>query len=207
VLTESGIGICRAYLETILKNRFYTGYFLWQGVAYKGTHEPLIDAVTFDRVQRVFSGRNKPKYRKHDFAFAGLLTWAHDGCTVTTELHKGKYVYYRCSYGRGKCGLPCMREQQVSDRLGDVLRDIYVPDHVVKAIVQRVESDQGHAETERRERLAGIQQLSSDSRQSDRAWTRCTRTSWTGRSMSNSGRERYPNGVSRSESSKVRQNR
>ena len=158
VLTESGISICRAYLETMLKNRFYTGYFLWQGIEYKGTHEPLIDAVSFDRVQRVFSQRNKPKYRKHDFAFAGLLTCAHDGCTVTTELHKGKYVYYRCSYGRGKCNLPYMREQQVSDGLGDVLRDIYVPDHVVQAIVQRIESDQGHAEIERRERLAGIEQ-------------------------------------------------
>lgn len=46
----------------------------------------------------------------------------------------------------------------MSVQLGEILRDIYVPDHVVQAIVQRVESDKGNAEIERRERLSGIQQ-------------------------------------------------
>ena len=44
---------------------------------------------------------------------------------MTAEKQKGKYVYYRCSHGRGKCSLPYMREQEVSDRIGDVLNDIY----------------------------------------------------------------------------------
>jgi DNA invertase Pin-like site-specific DNA recombinase len=127
-LAETGVSICRAYLETILKNRFYRGDFMWQGIEYKGTHEPLIAADLFERVQRVFAGYNKPKYRKHSFAFAGLLTCAHDGCTVTAELHKQKYVYYRCSYGRGKCALPYMPEPEVSNKLGEVLKDIYVPE-------------------------------------------------------------------------------
>ena len=131
---------------------------MWGGVKYKGKHEPLIDAATFDRVQRVFASHNKPKYRKHDFAFAGLLTCAHDGCTVTTELHKGKYVYYRCSFGRGKCDLPYMPEQRVSEALGDVLKNIYVPDHVVHAIVHSIENDQGRAEADRQGQLADVKQ-------------------------------------------------
>jgi len=65
---------------------------MWQGVEYKGTHEPLISSQLFDQVQGVFAGRNKPKHRKHAFAFAGLLKCAHDGCTVTTEKQKRKYV-------------------------------------------------------------------------------------------------------------------
>jgi site-specific DNA recombinase len=158
VLAETGIKICRAYLETILKSRFYLGYFLWQGIEYKGTHQPLIDIGVFERVQRVFAGRNKPKCHKHDFAFAGLLRCAHDGCTVTAELHKGKYVYYRCSYGRGKCDLPYMREQQVSEQLGEVLKDIYVPENIVRAIVESVASDQDRVKAERQERLLGIRQ-------------------------------------------------
>jgi site-specific DNA recombinase len=84
-LNELGLRLARSYFETILKNRFYRGYFVWQGVEYKGTHEPLISANLFDRVQDVFAGRNKPKHRKHAFAFAGLLKCAHDGCTVTAE--------------------------------------------------------------------------------------------------------------------------
>src|ERR1700758_375162 len=102
LLKTLGVRINRSYLETILKNPFYIGRFVWQGIEYKGPHEPLISLELFQRVQDTFAGRNKPKYRRHDFAFAGLLTCAHDGCTVTTELQKRKYVYYRCSHGRGK---------------------------------------------------------------------------------------------------------
>ena len=157
VISETGLRISRGYLEKLLKSRFYLGYFVWQGVEYKGTHAALIDSATWERVQSVFAGRNKPKHGKHNFAFSGLLTCSHDGCTVTTELHKGKYVYYRCSYGRGKCELPYMPEPQVSDRLGEVLENIYVPDDVVRAIVESLAGDQDRAEAQRRERLTCTQ--------------------------------------------------
>jgi site-specific DNA recombinase len=105
VHAETGILINRSYLEVMLKNPFYIGRFVWRGIEYKGAHTPLISPELFQRVQDAFSGHNKPKYRKHQFAFAGILRCAHDGCTVTTELQKNKYVYYRCSHGRGRCSL------------------------------------------------------------------------------------------------------
>jgi hypothetical protein len=157
-LNELGLRLARSYFETILKNRFYLGYFVWQGVEYKGTHEPIISGQVFDRVQDVFAGRNKPKHRKHAFAFAGLLKCAHDGCTVTAERQKGKYIYYRCSHGRGKCSLPYMREQEVSDRMGEVLKDIYVPETVAATIVASLSSDSARADAERQKRLDATQQ-------------------------------------------------
>ena len=106
----------------------------------------------------MFARRNKPKHRKHVFAFAGLLKCAHDGCTVTAELQKGKYVYYRCSHGRGKCSLPYMREQEVSDRMGELLKDICVPQMIAQRIVNALQSDSAHAEAERQKRIAVTQQ-------------------------------------------------
>ena len=158
VLEKTGVRLCRAYLETILKNRFYIGYFAWGGIEYKGTHSPLVETGLFERVQRVFLSHNKPKYRKHEFAFGGLLRCAHDGCTVTAELQKKKYVYYRCSHGRGKCDLPYMPETQISDRLGELLKGIVVPDHVARAIVESIQNDQGTANAERLRRLADAKQ-------------------------------------------------
>ena len=155
---ETRVRLSRAYLETILKNQFYLGYFLWQGIQYKGTHTPIVETTSVDRVQAVFAGHNKPKYRKHNFAFSRLLTCAHDGCTVTTELHKGKYVYYRCSFGRGKCDLPYMPEPQISDKLGDVLKNIYVPDEVVRAIVKSVQENEKRGDTQRQQQLASVNQ-------------------------------------------------
>ena len=158
ILRESGVQICRAYLEIILKNPFYIGRFLWQGIEYKGTHEPLVSAGFFQRVQDTFAGRNKPKYRKHHFAFAGLLTCAHDGCTVTTELQKGRYVYYRCSHGRGKCSLPYLREQDVSDRLGELLKQIYVPETIARTVVDSLQADLNRSEQKRQEEMAALRQ-------------------------------------------------
>ena len=158
VRSETGIGINRSYFEKMLKNRFYIGFFRWQGVEYKGHHDRLIDFSLFQRVQDVFSGRNKGKRREHDFAFAGLLSCAHDGCTITSELHKGKYVYYRCSYGRGKCDLPYMPEPVLSEKLGTILKDIYVPDHVVRAVVDCMSGDQGRAEAQREAQVSSARQ-------------------------------------------------
>jgi len=158
IFEESGVRINRAYLEAMLKNPFYIGRFLWRGVEYKGIHSPLISPERFERVQRVFGSRSKPKYRKHNFAFAGLLRCAHDGCTVTTELQKGRYIYYRCSQGRGKCSLPYMREQDLSDRLGELVKCIYVPETVARGIVHSLNADLGQSEARRRDQMTALRQ-------------------------------------------------
>jgi site-specific DNA recombinase len=118
----------------------------------------LVSLELFQRVQDRFAGRNKPKYRKHNFAFAGLLTCAHDGCTVTTELQKGRYVYYRCSHGCGKCSLPYMREQDVSERMGELLKQIYVPETIARTIVDSLNADLNRSEGERQEQIARFKQ-------------------------------------------------
>jgi site-specific DNA recombinase len=158
LLVETGVKINRAYLETILKNPFYIGRFLWRGVEYKGVHAPLISVELFQRVRDVFCGRNKPKYRKHQFAFAGLLQCAFDGCTVTTERQKARYIYYRCSHGRGKCSLPYMREEDLSDRLGEILDGIQVPDEVAGRIVSRLHTDLETSESRCNDRLVSLHQ-------------------------------------------------
>jgi hypothetical protein len=58
------VRISGAYLETVLKNPFYMGRFIRQGIEYKGTHEPLVSPELFQRAHDTFAGRNKPKYRK-----------------------------------------------------------------------------------------------------------------------------------------------
>ena len=120
----------------------YLGFFEWGGVEYRGKHQPIISPELFAAAQAAMHGHHKGRYGKHEIAFRGLLTCAHDDCTVTAELKKGKYVYYRCSGHRGKCDLPRFREEQISKRLGEVLQNIQVPDEVCACIVSRLEVDQ-----------------------------------------------------------------
>ena len=59
---------------------------------------------------------------------------------------------YRFRHGRDKCSLPYMREQEVSDRVGKVLKDIYVPETVAETIVSSLDSDRARADSERQKR-------------------------------------------------------
>ena len=163
IYRETGRKIPKSYVEKLLKNPFYCGLFVWAGKTYQGTHTPLITSDLFASVQEVFRGHNRSRYRKHEFAFGGLLQCAYDNCTVTAELKKGKYVYYRCSGYRGKCALPRFREADMGLRLGQLLKAIYIPDAILRLLQKSLKEDQDRSESWRRQererlqrRLAGI---------------------------------------------------
>jgi site-specific DNA recombinase len=151
-----GTGISKANLHKMLTNPFYIGQFHWSGHTYGGTHPTFISPDLYAQVQSVLQGHNKPKYSKHDIAFRGLLTCAHDHCTVTAELKKNKYVYYRCSKGRGPCELPRFREQEIAEKMGRVLQDVHIPEEVVRTIeasLQRVHTEMHNRTAQERTRL------------------------------------------------------
>ncbi len=143
---EFRVNLAKSYLDRLLKNPFYIGQFYWEGKLYRGTHAALVSPALFEQVQRVFGGRNKPRYRTREFAYRGLLTCAYDHCKVTAELKKGKYTYYRCTQFRGKCDLPYFREEELGERLGKILLDIHIPDAVLVTLQQALLSNNGRDE-------------------------------------------------------------
>jgi hypothetical protein len=156
IKAEFGQSMAKGYLERLLKNPFYVGLFIWEGKTYTGTHTPLVSVDQFEQVQNIFRGRNKPKYRKHEFAFRGLLTCAYDHCLVTAEIKKSKYIYYRCTQSRGKCALPYFCEEEIGDRLGQILKDIHIPDEVFSKLQTSLLTDKTSQESsynQQKERL------------------------------------------------------
>ena len=188
IKARTGKYINRSYLHTMLRNKFYVGSFQWGGNTYSGKHDTFISRNLFETVQDVFDGHNKPRYQKHDIAFRGLLTCAHDGCTITAELKKQKYVYYRCSGYRGKCELPRFREEEVSSKLGELLKNIHIPDAILERIQESLRSDQvrmRNVSAQQRQKLE--QRLSDVRRRMDQAYTdkldgRITEDFWERRS-------------------------
>jgi site-specific DNA recombinase len=150
---EFGADLAKGYLERLLKNPFYMGQFYWEGKIYQGTQTPLVSPELFYQTQDVFQGRNKPRYRTHDFPYRGLLVCAYDNCKVTAEIKKGKYVYYRCTQFRGKCELPYIREEQLGDRLGGILRNIRIPDAVLAQLQESLYSDKNREAESRAEQM------------------------------------------------------
>ena len=142
---ETGKKISKSGIHLMLQNHFYVGLITWGGKRYSGTHELFITSKLFNEVQTVLAGSNRPKYSKRDIAFRGLMNCAYDGCKLTGDVQKERYVYYRCTGHRGKCDLPRFREEDIANRLGEPLKRLQVPPEIVSQIVSTLRDDQKHA--------------------------------------------------------------
>ena len=82
------------------------------------------------------AGRARPRKRKKDFAFTGLITCSGCGGSVTADEKKGgRYIYYHCA---AKCeAVKYIPEAKVSEQLGEAIRSIVMPAEVVD-VVRRV---------------------------------------------------------------------
>ena len=146
----------RSNIERILKNPIYTGRFLWKGKLFRGIHDPIITEGLFDEVQAQFRRCCKPKSNTRQFAFKGLLTCGHCGCVITAELKKGKYVYYRCTNGKGKCKQPYIREEKLAETFAEVVGRVRIDSSQVDDIRKALKSS---FETEKEYRSKEIAKL------------------------------------------------
>ena len=90
----------------------------------------------------------------------------------TGERKKEQYVYYRCTGYRGKCALPRFREEQIAERMGEVLRGIQIPEAVGAQIMQTMQGEQARiqaAEAQEGQRLQ--ERLDNLRRRQDQAYT------------------------------------
>lgn len=85
-------------LTWLLTNRFYSGLVEWQGVEYKGLHEPLVDSKTFFKVQDLFASRSGRWTRevRHQHYLKGFLYCAVCGRGLSLQRSKGRYLYFFC---------------------------------------------------------------------------------------------------------------
>ena len=117
-----------AQIHQALRKRIYTGDFDFDGTTYKGTYTPLVSRETWERVQAILDGRtsSQSRQRKRQFAFTGLIRCGHCGCLMVGELKKGRYTYYHCTEGRGRCTDPYVREERLAAELGNALRGLVI---------------------------------------------------------------------------------
>lgn len=125
----------RSYLARLLRHQFYIGKILWRGQIYEGKHKPLLDQQTWTRVQEVLDRRSRSKQRtKRRFTYGhGLLKCAECGYSITAELHKRQYIYYRCaqiSYRQHATKPHWVPEPVVEDQIVAMLAKLAFPKEV-----------------------------------------------------------------------------
>jgi site-specific DNA recombinase len=155
----------RAQLHRILKSTTYISIFKWRDETFHGNYEPLIGVQLFDAVQAVFASSNRPKYRTVDIPFRGIANCGHCGCAMTGERIKQKHVYYRCTGFKGKCPTPRFRQQDFSSIMGQVLRNIQLPEKVVSKLIDSLKRDQERIRAEATDRKTRLQKEAAVVRQ------------------------------------------
>ena len=155
---RSGRRLTKSEIHRVLHNPIYAGEFSWKGRLYAGQHTPLISRRLFEDVQEVFAVINRPRYTKHQHAFAGLMTCGLCGCSMTAELKKGKYVYYHCTGFKGRCGNTWIREEDLSQLFADVVRRIEITAEVADWIAEALRESQDDKERFHRGAVLRLQQ-------------------------------------------------
>ena len=142
----------RSNIERILKNPIYTGRFIWNGDYFQGDHEPIISQELFEKVQEQLRKVGKPKFNSREFAFKGIVTCGYCGCAMTAEIKKERYVYYRCTNGKGKCKQVYIREEKLAGLFADVVERIRIAPDVAErirlALKSSLDSEQDFRKTE-----------------------------------------------------------
>jgi len=133
---RAGSPISKSMLHRALTNPFYTGYFKYRGVLYKGVYKPMITLEEFDIVQEILGRKTRPMPHKHEFAFTGFIACGCCGCAVTAskKLKKIKttgeyktYTFYHCTKRKGSAVCADKRyttEKEMREMIVDELRKL-----------------------------------------------------------------------------------
>lgn len=98
----------RSKLHSILRDRAYIGEVKYRDGWHPGSHPPLVDADTFERVQLLFGDKT---YNARDSVYgAGMVRCGHCGKPLVVEIKQKStaagprtYHYYRCAaYNKGE---------------------------------------------------------------------------------------------------------
>src|SRR3989344_733310 len=128
-------------LYKIFNDGFYYGYFEYprgSGSLYKGSHEPMIDEETFNRVQFLLGNKLKAKPRKDKmFTYGGGIIKCGEcssQITIEDKYKKQKngtihhYIIYRCTKSKNRnCTQHAIQEYILNEQVASILEKIEIP--------------------------------------------------------------------------------
>lgn len=132
-------------VSKILQNPFYYGKARWGGELYDHKYEPLIDFDLWMKTQDAIK-KNRSLHKGHKknqklFTYKGIFTCGECGRTITAEIKKGKFVYYRCTKYNKKCSQKAVPEREIDTEVEKILEQIHISDAGIRFIVEALKKD------------------------------------------------------------------
>jgi len=129
-------------IESILNNPFYYGFMRTKHGLKPHKYKHLTTEALFNEcleVRRKYS-QNRGKKKSKPFALKGLIKCRKCGCSITPEIQKGKYIYYRCTNYKGICERIWIPEKELLEPLKDTLKKISLPQETIDGIVKSLKT-------------------------------------------------------------------
>lgn len=122
----------RNRLLDLLRNPYYRGVVVYQGVEYQGQHQALIDDNTWHTVQSVLSQhRSGERQRVHNHPLKTTIRCGECGGRLIVHMAKARsgdiYPYFVCSYrqrNRSGCSFKAVLIEEVEERIASLYRSI-----------------------------------------------------------------------------------
>lgn len=132
---EYNVDWVKTYLDKLFNNLFYYGQMRIKKKLYPHRYPPIVSKDLFDQVQATKAGFNKKrfKYAGLPYIYRGLLRCAYCDLAITPEKHKG-HVYYHYTQYNGKHGAKWLREETITEALGEVFKRLQMPEDIAKQI-------------------------------------------------------------------------
>lgn len=108
---------------------------------FPGAHKPMISEDEFHRAQELLGRTNRPRSKKHIFAYTGLMRCGECFAAITAEEHwKGskRYCYYRCTKKIGPCSQPFISSPTLEAQIKDILDQITISDAFKEWVLTRL---------------------------------------------------------------------
>ena len=169
--TNRGKRFTRNSLSTILKNRKYIGIYKFDDIEIEGGMPAIVDAGTFEKVQKRLAMGNKNKSRKNDdveFLLSGKLYCGHCGKPMVGTSGTGKggqvYYYYSCRQHGNKCVKTAERKEKLERFVIDYITEEFLTDENIDMMADLIMQEMDNDEWSQRIRALERQVSDIDSR-------------------------------------------
>ena len=136
--TKKGEPLAISQINKISKKPFYCGMMDTKYGIVEHCYEPLTSQALFQQVQDVINGFHKKPHKTAIklFIFKGLISCSTCGCVVTTEIHKGRYVYYSCTNAKKICKRVYVKEEELVKTLSEYLDQIALSGEQIASVTK-----------------------------------------------------------------------
>ena len=144
----------RSAFYRIFTNRFYAGIITFGDRENKGKHKAMITVDEYDKIQLILGRNGKPRRRKYDFAYRGLIRCKECGGLITADFKhqiskKSKdvllYTYYHCSHRKGdrSCHQPSICKSKMDLQIINEIKKYNLRPEFLELALEILEENKG----------------------------------------------------------------